>query len=350
MKAAVLTEFNKPLEIKNMPDPELTPDGVIVKVEASGVCRSDLHLWEGGLKWVGMEMELPHVLGHEFSGVIEEVGKNVAQFKKGDRVVVPFIHGCGACEDCNEGHPNVCSDHIEIGITSWGGFGEYAHVPNADTSLAPLPEEINFVEAASLGCRFPTAYHGVVDRAKVQPGEWVVVYGCGGIGLSAINTASAIGAVVIAVDINEESLKLAREMGASITINGRSKDAPSEIVELTKGGAHVSIDALGSKVTVQNSFKSLRNRGRHLQIGMTTNEEQGYVAVPIDEIIMKEITIVGSVGIQSFKYPSIIQMIQKEILNPGKMITQTISIEDAGSIIEEMNANKNVGVTIIDRF
>ncbi|MGN7393276.1 alcohol dehydrogenase catalytic domain-containing protein [Peribacillus frigoritolerans] len=350
MKAAVLTKFNKPLEILNVPDPELTPDGVIVKVMASGVCRSDLHLWEGGLGWVGLDLDLPHVMGHEFCGVIEEVGKDVTHFKKGDRVVVPFIHGCGHCETCNSGHPNVCADHIEIGITSWGGFGEYAHVPNADSSLAHLPEEISFVEAASLGCRFPTAYHGVVDQGEVRPGEWVTVFGCGGIGLSAIHTASTIGAMVIAVDINEEALKLAKAMGAAFTFNAKNPDVVKEIIELTKGGAHVTIDALGSKTTIQSAMKSLRIRGRHVQIGMTTLDEKGYVPVPIDEMIMKELRIIASCGIQSYKFASLIQMIRKGTINPGKMVTQTIGIEGAGQIILDMKAKKNVGVTIIDCF
>ena len=350
MKAAVLTEFNKPLEILNVPDPTLTPDSVIVQVKASGVCRSDLHLWQGGLSWVGFEMELPFVMGHEFCGIIEEVGKDVTKFKKGDRVIVPFLHGCGSCEHCMEGNQNVCPDHIEIGATSWGGFAEYVHIPNADTSLFHLAEEISFVEASSLGCRFTTAFHGVMDRAKVRAGEWVAVFGCGGIGLSAIQIAASTGAIVIAVDINEESLKLAKGLGAAFTINGREKDPVGEILELTKGGVHVAIDALGRKVTVQNAIRSLRIKGRHVQIGMTTEEEQGYVPVPIDEIIMKELKVIGSYGIQSPRYPAILQMIERKMLEPGKLVTRTISLEETGDVILEMEQNKNVGITIIDRF
>lgn len=350
MKAAVLTEFNKPLEILNVPDPELTSNGVIVKVMASGICRSDLHLWEGGLGWVGLQLDLPHVMGHEFCGIVEEVGGNVSKFKKGDRVVVPFIHGCGHCDTCSSGHPNVCADHIEIGITSWGGFGEYAHIPDADKTLVHLPEEISFVEAASLGCRFPTAYHGIVDQGQVRPGEWVAVFGCGGIGLSAIHTASSIGAIVIAVDINDSALELAKAMGAAFTFNAKNPDTVKEIIELTKGGVHVTLDALGSRHTIGAAMQSLRIHGRHVQIGMTTLEEAGYVKVPIDEMIMKELRIIASCGIQSYKYNSIIQMIANGTLNPGKMVTSTIGIEDAGQVILDMKAKKNVGVTIIDRF
>lgn len=350
MKAAVLTEFNKDLEILNVKDPDLTADGVIVKVMASGICRSDLHLWEGGLGWVGLDLELPHVMGHEFCGIIEDVGNDVTKFKQGDRVIVPFIHGCGHCDVCSSGHPNVCADHIEIGITSWGGFGEYAHVPNADTSLVHLPEEISFVEAASLGCRFPTAYHGIVDRGQVRPGEWVAVFGCGGIGLSAIHTASVIGAIVIAVDINDGALSLAKAMGATFTINSRDKDVAGEIIELTKGGVHVSLDALGSRHTIKAAMESLRIHGRHVQIGMTTQEEQGYAAFPVDEMIMKELSVIASCGIQSYKFPSIVQLIKSGTLQPGKMVTQTIGIESAGQILLDMKAKKNVGVTIIDCF
>ncbi|MEW9673378.1 alcohol dehydrogenase catalytic domain-containing protein [Ammoniphilus sp. 3BR4] len=347
MKAAVLTELRKPLEILQVADPDLTPDGVIIKVLASGVCRSDLHIWDGGLDGIGQSQELPFVMGHEFCGIIEEVGKNVTKFKKGDRVVVPLTHGCGHCYECSSGHPNVCGDRMEIGITCWGGFAEYALIPKADTTLVHLPEEIGFVEAASLGCRFPTAYHGIVAQGQVRPGEWVAIFGCGGVGLSAIHTAASIGAIVIAVDINDEALKLAKELGASFTINARGKDVPSEIKELSKGGVHVSLDALGSKQTIQPAIKSLRARGRHVQIGITATN---FIEVPVDDIMMYELTMIGSAGIPSYQYPSIIQLIKDGTLNPGKMVTKTIPLEEAGQILLDMQAQKNVGAVIIDRF
>lgn len=166
-----------------MPDPALTPDGAIIRVEANGVCRSDWHGWMGDWDWLGIILPTPHVLGHEFSGVVEEVGSQVTQFKKGDRVIVPFSQGDGTCEYCRSGHQNICENITMPGFSYWGGFGQYVNIPNADVNLVHLPESVSFVDAASMGCRFMTSFHGIVDQAQVKPGEWVAVHGCGGIGI-----------------------------------------------------------------------------------------------------------------------------------------------------------------------
>lgn len=350
MKAMVLTEIRKPLEILEMPDPTLTPNGVIIRVEANGICRSDWHAWMGDWNWFGVNLKLPHVLGHEFCGVIEEVGSEVRSFKKGDRVIVPFSQGDGTCEHCKSGHQNVCENYTSPGFDYWGGFGRFVHVPNAELNLVTLPDNIDFVEAAALGCRFMTSFHGIVDQVKVRPGEWVAVHGCGGIGLSAIHIASAIGAKVIAVDINNDSLKLAKELGAVVTINAKEKDAVGEIVEITKGGAHVAVDALGVKVTCQNAVNSLRKRGRQLQIGLTSQEEKGLIPLPIDSIVQKELSIIGSLGMQAHRYQAMLQMVENGILKPANLVTRTVSIEEAGNVLMSMGEFKTVGVTVVDRW
>ncbi|TWI58175.1 zinc-dependent alcohol dehydrogenase family protein [Halalkalibacter nanhaiisediminis] len=350
MKALVLTELQKPLKVLNMPEPTLAPDGVIVRVEANGICRSDWHAWMGDFGWLGINLELPFVMGHEFCGIIEEVGSEVKKFKKGERVIVPFSQGDGTCEFCVTGHQNVCENTLQAGFSYWGGYGQFAHVPNADVNLVTLPDSIDFVAAAGLGCRFMTSFHGIVDQAQVRPGEWVAIHGCGGIGLSAIHIASSIGAKVIAVDINNDTLKLAKELGAALTINAREKDAVGEIVELTKGGVHVSVDALGVTTTCQNAVNSLRKRGRHLQIGLTTQEEQGMVPLPVDLIVQKELSIIGSLGMQAARYPAMLQMVESNILKPEKLVTQTVKIEEAGDVLMSMGEFKTVGVTVVDRW
>ncbi|WP_028782192.1 zinc-dependent alcohol dehydrogenase family protein [Thalassobacillus devorans] len=350
MKALVLEEFKKPLTVRNMEDPELSPEGVIVRVEANGVCRSDWHAWQGDWDWIGIEIPLPHVLGHEFSGVVEEVGKDVKNFKAGDRVIVPFTIGDGTCPYCQSGHHNICENIQMPGFTSWGGYGQFAHVPNADTNLVRLPENISFVEAAGMGCRFMTAFHGVTDQARVGAGEWVAVHGCGGVGLSSVQIATALGANVIAVDIADDKLEFAKKLGAVATVNAKKENVPEAIQHITKGGANVSIDALGIQQTCQASVSSLRKRGRHLQIGLTTREEEGMIPLPIDLIVQYEIEVIGSLGMQPSRYPYMLEMVEKGKLSPKSLITNTIPLEEAPRIFNEMQTYENIGVTVVDKW
>lgn len=350
MKAAVLTEFNQPLQIQNIPDPSLqNSTDAIVQVKANGICRSDWHAWVGDWEWLGLKPQLPRVLGHEFVGIVEEVGNGVTQFKKGDRVIVPFNHGCGCCEYCNDGHQNVCSNLQLVGFHYDGGYAQYVRIPNADVNMVTLPESIDFVTAAGLGCRFMTAFHGVVDQLKLAPGEWFAVYGCGGVGLAAVQIGTALGANVIAVDIDEKKLEKAKELGAVHTVNAKN-NAPEEIIEFTKGGAHASLDALGISTTVRNSIFSLRTRGRHLQIGLTTQDEKGEVSLPIDLMVAKEISFTGSLGMQPPRYSAMLKMIESEKLHPGKLISRTVPLEEAGDVIADMTEYATLGSVVVDRF
>ena len=241
MKAAIYEEFEKPLHIQSVADPEPPRAGVVLQVKACGICRSDWHGWMGN----DPDIKLPHVPGHELAGEIFAVGKDVAKFNIGDRVTLPFVGGCGACEQCSSGNQQVCEWQFQPGFTAWGGFAEYVAIDYADTNLVPLPDEIDFVTASSLGCRFATSYRAVVDQGAVKPEQWVAIYGCGGVGLSAIMIATALGAQVIAVDISNEKLEFARSVGAETVINSEHCDPVKAILDITGGGAHVSIDALG---------------------------------------------------------------------------------------------------------
>jgi D-arabinose 1-dehydrogenase-like Zn-dependent alcohol dehydrogenase len=350
MRAAVLEALNRPFVVRDVPTPPVLPNGVLLRVEANGICRSDWHIWKGDWSWVGLVPQLPTVIGHEFCGVVEEVGAEVTRWKKGDRVVVPFSGGEGTCEWCRTGHHNMCDTPILPGLVYGGGFGRYSSVPYADVNLVRLPDEIGFVEAASMGCRFMTSFHGIVDQAQVRAGEWVAVHGCGGIGLSAIQIAAALGARVIAVDVADDKLAFAKELGAEATVNAAKDDVPNAVVTLTGGGAHVAVDALGIAATCLNSVLSLRKRGRHLQIGLTTAAEKGMVALPIDVIVFRELQLIGSMGMQAPRFPAMLAMVEAKKVAPGKLVARTVGLEEVTGVVESMGSYGTTGVTVLARY
>ncbi|EJL31390.1 alcohol dehydrogenase catalytic domain-containing protein [Brevibacillus sp. BC25] len=347
MRAAVLEAYNQPLVVKQVADPELAPDGVILKLEASGVCRSDLHVIHGKM---AMVQNFPHILGHEMSGVVEEVGSNIRNFKKGDRVIVPFTQGDGVCPHCLSGHNNVCDNSRLVGMHFNGGYAEYIHIPNADLNLLHLPENVDFLSAAAMGCRFMTAFHGTVTQGNVRPGEWVAVYGTGGVGLSVIQIAAAAGANVIAVDIADDKLAFAKEMGAVASVNSKEHNAPQAIKELTKGGAHLSIDALGIQETCLNSIMSLRKRGRHVQIGVSSNPNGGMTPIPVNLMLSHELQLIGSVGMPTPEFSGMLNMVSQGKLSPGKLVTKQIALDNINSTFDEMESYGGVGVTVITKF
>jgi D-arabinose 1-dehydrogenase-like Zn-dependent alcohol dehydrogenase len=342
--------IRQPLVVREVPDPVPPPNGVVVRVEANGICRSDWHLWTGDWSWVGLGVALPHVLGHEFCGVVEEVGGEVTRWKRGDRVLLPFSMGEGTCEWCRTGHHNICDSVLTPGVVSWGGYASRAAIPYADVNLVALPESVGFVDGASMGCRYMTSFHAVVDQGRVTAGEWVAVHGCGGVGLSAVQIASALGASVIAVDVADEKLAFAKELGAVATVNASQTDAAGAILEQTRGGAHVSIDALGIAATCRSSILCLRKRGRHVQVGLTSAAEKGEISVPIDLVVLKEATVVGSLGMPAPRFGAMLEMVERGRLAPGKLVHRTIPLEEAGEVLASMDRFGTVGVTVIDRY
>ncbi len=350
MKAAVMERFGEPLTIHDdWKDPDCGPRDAVLEVKACGICRSDYTLWTGGLSWLEIVPPLPGVLGHEYCGVVEEVGKEVTRFRKGDRVVSPFCHGCGSCESCSDGHQNVCANLQLPGMHYTGGYASRTKVANADVNLVKLPETISFVEAAGMGCRFVTSYHGIVDQAAVRGGEWVAVFACGGVGLAAVNIAAALGAQVVAVSRSEEKLALARKLGAAHTVTAGPK-AVDEIVEITGGGAHVSVDALGSAETTIPAILCLRPRGRHLRLGASNKKDQGVIPLPVDVLLFRELSFVGSFGMQAARYPEMFRMIASGKLSPKLLVGEEVPLEKAGDVIASMASYDPVAMSVITRF
>jgi D-arabinose 1-dehydrogenase-like Zn-dependent alcohol dehydrogenase len=350
MKAAVIEQFGKPLKVHNdWSDPECGPRDAIIKVEACGICRSDHTLWNGGYPWMELVPVLPAVLGHEYCGVVEEVGSEVAGFKRGDRVVSPFGHACGDCEFCNAGHQNVCANIQIPSMHYTGGYAGLTKVANADVNLVKVPDAISFPEAAGMGCRFVTSYHGVVDQAAVQRGEWVAVFACGGVGLAAVNIAAALGANVIAVSRNEKKLELAKQLGASHIVTA-GPDAANEIVEFTGGGAHVSVDALGAAETSIPAIMSLRPRGRHLRLGGSNSKDQGQISIPVDVILFRELSFVGSFGMQAARFPEMLEMVESKRLSPGLLVGKTVTLEDASDVLASLGNYDTMAMSVITSF
>lgn len=346
MKAVMFEAFNARPTLATLPDPRPEPHGVVLKVEATGVCRSDWHGWVGH----DSDIVLPHVPGHELAGVIVAIGKDVTKWRVGDRVTVPFVGGCGSCPECHAGHQQVCHDQFQPGFTHWGSFAEYVSIHKADLNLVALPESVDFATAASLGCRFVTSFRAVVDQGKVSAGQWVAVHGCGGVGLAAIMIANALGAHAVAVDIAEDKLALARTLGAAATINARSVANVVEAVrEVTAGGAHVSLDALGHPETCFNSVLNLRRRGKHVQVGLMLGDHST-PAVPMSRIVAHELEILGSHGMQAHRYNAMMPMILSGKLKPELLVGKEISLEESIDALISMDRFQGTGTTVVTRF
>jgi alcohol dehydrogenase len=345
MKAVLIEEFGRLPGVQDVPDPTTPEDGVVIRVKATGLCRSDWHGWMGH----DPDVRLPHVPGHELSGIIEETGAGVKHWKTGDRVTVPFAVGCGGCPQCLSGNQQICDDYFQPGFTAWGSFAEYVAVRYADGNLVRLPSGMEFVEAASLGCRFITSFRAVVAQGRVAPGEWVAVHGCGGVGLSAIMIAGALGANVVAVDIKEDALSLARSAGATHAVNAREEPDLIEHINDVSGGAHVSIDAIGSPETCRNSILCLRKRGRHVQVGLMVADYKDAL-VPMNLVIANELEILGSHGMQAHAYAPMMDMILSGKLDPMRLVNRRITLDEAPGVLEAMGEFKDAGVTVIDRI
>jgi D-arabinose 1-dehydrogenase-like Zn-dependent alcohol dehydrogenase len=341
----VYERFRERPVVRDVPMPACPPGGAVVRVEATGLCRSDWHGWMGH----DDDVTVPHVPGHEFAGVLADVAPEVADqgWRPGDRVTAPFVCACGDCDRCRAGDHQVCDRQTQPGFTHWGSFAEYVAIEHAAVNLVRLPESVDFATAAGLGCRFATAYRAVVQQGRVAAGEWVAVHGCGGLGLSAVMIAAAHGARVVAVDVAAPALELARTVGAAVTVDASDGTGVVAAVRAATGtGAHLSLDALGSTTTFRNSVGGLRKRGRHVQAGLLLGGH-ATPAVAMGPVVANELELLGSHGMAAHHYPAMLAEIAAGTLRPELLLGRELSLDDGVDALLAMSDGSPTGVTIL---
>ena len=336
MKAWQYDSVGATPELRELADPHCPPDGVLVEVALTGLCRSDWHAWAGH-----DPVPLPMTPGHEWAGTVVEVGPDVRRVEVGQRVTAPFVLGCGVCEYCRQGDSQVCPDQEQPGFTRPGSFARLLAVPRADANVVPLPDAVGFAAGATLGCRFATAFRAVHTHGRLTAGQWLAVFGCGGVGLSAVQIAIALGARVVALDPSSAARERAAALGAV-----PAADA-AEIVEITGGGAHVGLDAIGDPTAAAASVRALRRRGRHVQAGLLLGD-QALTALPMDVVITRELSVHGSHGMPVADYPGLLELVASGRLDPTRLVGRTIALADAGPALVAMGAPGPPGITLID--
>lgn len=328
MKALVVRGFGELPQVETVPDPAPAPDGVVVQVAATGVCRSDWHAWQGHDDGV----RLPFVPGHELAGTVVAVGAEVDARWVGRRVTTPFVCACGTCPACRAGEQQVCVRQEQPGFTHDGSYAELVALRHAEVNLVELPEDVGFDVGALLGCRVATAWRAVRDRGQVRAGETVVVHGCGGLGLAAVAVAAAAGAHVVAVDPSPGARALAEQVGAAVALS--SADDLHD--------AHLSLDCAGLAASAAASIRCLGVRGRHVQVGLLP----GGAALPIDVVVARELDVLGSHGAPAHAYPGLLAALPT--LGLERLITRRAGLDDAAGALADVGSEPGITVILPD--
>ena len=340
MRAAVIQEYRADLSLQTVPDPVCEADGVVVKVLACGICRSD---WHG---WVGEHAKVKPgaIPGHEYCGEVVEAGP-LARWTVGERIIAPFILACGECPECRSGQTTTCRAQRVPGFGEPGAYAEYVSVPHAH-NLTRLPDFLTPALAAGLGCRVTTAYHALTGRAGVQAGEWLAIHGTGGIGLSALLIGKALGARIVAVDVVGERLTHALSLGAEHVINAAEGDTAARIREVTGGGAHVSIEALGIEATANASIECLRPLGRHVQVGLPTGHT-AQMQINMNAVYMKQLALFGTRGMPAWRYPSLLSLIETGQVDVRPIVARHVALSQASAEVRAFDGPMSPGVAVI---
>jgi len=334
MKAVRYYTPEKPLRYEEAPVPKIDADEVLIKVKAAGICHTDLHFMEGILKpWKGT---LPLTLGHEIAGDIVSIGKNVKGFKVKDRVVLANVIACGKCEYCRSGRENLCNDLDQIGFTADGGYAEY--VKTKEQTLVKLPDNVSFEVGSTLTCAAASCYHAIVDIAQAKKGETILLNGFGGLGTNALQIAKHLGLRVIAVDVAQDKLKMAEELGAEKSIDAATQNVQEEIKKFTNGeGVDVAIEFVGRSKTIENAFKSLGKTGRLVFVGYTKDT---FTFSPL-ELVVSETSIKGSVAYTKKDLEAVVKLASQGKLNP--VVSEKVGLKDINSALEKMRKGEIMG-------
>ncbi len=352
MRALQTEAIGEPMVLREVDIPDIGNDDALVRVVASGICRTD---WHGDWTWAGLELPLPITLGHEIGGVVERVGSEVSNLKPGMRVCVPFNFADGTCPYCQRGKQNLCENAAwNFTTPGSGGFAEYARVPNARLNCIALPEHVTERDGAALGCRYMTAYRAVRSQANVRSGETVLVIGVGGVGRSAVQIATATGGLVIAVDSKPSALEAAKKLGAVAVLNSDGlgpEDIAKQVKDANDGlGVEVAIDAMGGHITTPAALGSLAKGGRLIVAGLTTQDDKGAVTIPIDQLVLSEWSVTGTLGNPHGDYGDLLSLVNSGRLEPSKLIGEEVNLRDVQSVFARLPKFETEGFTIITNF
>lgn len=340
MRAAVFYGPNMPLRVEDVPEPEVGAGEILVKVAACGLCHTDLHYIDHGVATV---KQPPLILGHEATGVVALAGPGVSTLKEGDRVLLPAILTCGQCAACRSGRENICQRMKMFGNDVDGAYAEYVKAPAKDVFI--LPDEIPLVDGCIIADAVTTPYHAVKNRAEVRPGDNVVVYGCGGVGLNVVQFANLAGGVVIAVDISEEKLEWARRLGASVTLNARQVEGgvARAVRRLTGGGADVAIEAIGNPSTMQDAFGTLHPGGRLVVVGYSDHE----VTFIAGRIMYREMEIRGSLGCRPVDYPRVIELARTGRIQVSPLVTGRFPLTEINAGLDALRQGAGIRSVVV---
>jgi 6-hydroxycyclohex-1-ene-1-carbonyl-CoA dehydrogenase len=325
MRAALFYGPHQLLKLENVPEPKPQRGEVLVKVTACGVCHTDLHYTDHD---VPTFMKPPVILGHEVSGIIEEIGDGVTQFKKGDRVLVPPVFTCGECEMCRTGRENVCFHMRMLGNHMNGAYAEYVVAPAKDT--IPLPDSIPLAEASVISDAISTPFHALLNRARVRPGDKVGIFGCGGLGLNAVQIAKALGAFVIAVDVKEKKLQFAKQFGADEIVNAGDADSTKQIRKLSGGGVDIAVEAIGNPGVIQTAFSCVRSGGKLVVMGFSEKD----ILLNAGRIMFREMEIIGTLGCPPYLYPRLVELVRVGKIKVKEVVTHRFPLEKINDAFE----------------
>jgi 6-hydroxycyclohex-1-ene-1-carbonyl-CoA dehydrogenase len=341
MQAAVFYEAHAPLTVREWPDPTPSHDEILVHVAACGLCHTDLHYIDHD---VATAKHPPLILGHEATGVVAQLGESVTSVQVGDRVLLPAVLPCGSCVACRSGRENICQRLRMLGNDIDGAYAEYIAAPAKDVFL--LPMEIPLVEGCIIADAVTTPYHAVKNRAEVRPGDTVVVYGCGGVGLNIVQFANLAGGIVIAVDISEEKLEQALRLGATATLNPRRETTgvAKAVRRLTAGaGADIAIEAIGNPSTMKEAFGTLRPGGRLIVVGYSDHE----VALNAGRVMYREMEVRGSLGCRPVDYPHVIELVRTGRIELASLVTARFPLAEINSGLDTLRAGHGIRSVVV---